>query len=259
VTETEFTITNDTASVTVDPTAGGRLASLIVHGTELLVPRENDPVMWGCYPMVPFAGRVRGGQFNFDGVGIEVPRNFGDHAMHGFGFTSPWKRTADHSLRLHFEDPWPFAGHVDQHFVLDDQRLMMSMHANAYERQPMMLGWHPWFRKSTARGTAALSFNPTAMFERGADGIPTGALIDPPARPWDDCFAGVVHDPELSWGDLNLQFRSDADHWVVFDELEHAICVEPQTDPPNAFNTKPTVLDEGEDLTVTFTLDWSMT
>jgi len=259
VEQDQFTLTSTAASVTIDPAAGGRVASLVVHGVELLVDREDDPVMWGCYPMVPFAGRVAHGQFSFDGIDIDVPRNFGDHAMHGFGFTSPWQRNPDDSIALTLGDPWPFAGHITQHFALDDQRLTMTMRAIAHERQPMMLGWHPWFRKSNSLGEAELIFEPGAMFERADDGIPTGALIDPAPRPWDDCFTDVVTEPSLSWGNLRLQFSSKARHWVIFDELEHAICVEPQTDPPNAFNTTPTVLDEGHELSVDLTLDWSMT
>lgn len=82
-----LTLTSNAATAVVDIEAGGRLASLIVDGVELLVPRNDDPVMWGCYPMVPFAGRIRDGRFAFDGTTYAMPKNFGDHAMHGFGFT----------------------------------------------------------------------------------------------------------------------------------------------------------------------------
>ena len=29
---------------------------------------------------------------------------------------------------------------------------------------------------------------------------------------------------------------SSCDHWVVYDEPEHAVCIEPQSGPPDAFN-----------------------
>src|SRR3546814_12447429 len=52
----------------VDRAHGGRLASLVVGGMELLVQRPStapiDPLSWGCFPMVPFAGRLRGGRFS---------------------------------------------------------------------------------------------------------------------------------------------------------------------------------------------------
>lgn len=252
-----LTLTGDTAQAIVDVSAGGRLASLVVHDVELLVDRDDDPVLWGCYPMVPFAGRVRGGEFEFAGKTYALAKNFGDHAMHGFGFTSAWAQTAENTIALDFSDPWPFAGRVEQHFSIDEGSFTMRMTATAHVPQPMMLGWHPWFRKSTALGEAVLDFHPSAMYERGDEPLPTGALVDPKPRPWDDCFTGVLSTPNISWGDLSLDLHSSADHWVVFDEPEHAMCIEPQTGPPNAFNLSPTVLDEGEQLTLTFTIAWS--
>ena len=248
---------NDRARVVIDKAAGGRIASLQIDGVDMLVDRHDDPVMWGCYPMVPFAGRVRHGEFTFAGTDYALPKNFGDHAMHGFGFTRPWTQIDDDAIGLEFGELWPFAGRVQQHFGLRDTALTLTMTATADQPQPMMLGWHPWFRKSTTAGDAELSFAPTAMFERGDDGLPTGEIIEPPARPWDDCFVGARQPPSLTWGDLHLELRSDASHWVVFDELDHAICVEPQTGPPNAINANPTVLDAGEQLVLTLSMNWS--
>ena len=63
-----------TARLTIDPAAGGRLASLVVAGSELLVTEGMGPIMWGCYPMAPFAGRIRDGRFTFDGREHTLPR-----------------------------------------------------------------------------------------------------------------------------------------------------------------------------------------
>lgn len=46
------------AALRLDPANGGRIASLEVDGVELLAPRQgSDWLRWGCYPMVPWAGR----------------------------------------------------------------------------------------------------------------------------------------------------------------------------------------------------------
>ena len=47
----------------VDLEAGGRLASFVVDGRELLVTEGPGPIAWGSFPMVPYAGRVRNGWF----------------------------------------------------------------------------------------------------------------------------------------------------------------------------------------------------
>ena len=252
-----ITFANQSAEAVVAVADGGRLASLTTDGIELLVERQDDPVMWGCYPMVPFAGRIRHGEFTFDDNTYALPKNFGDHAMHGYGFTSPWRQTGDNKIALEFSEPWPFAGRVEQRFSIDEGRFTMTMTATADVLQPMMLGWHPWFSKTTSAGEAVLDFAPGAMFERGDEPLPTGALVEPKPRPWDDCFTPVNTDPSISWGDLRIRLESNADHWVVFDELEHALCVEPQTGPPNAVNLSPTVLEAGEQLELHFSIAWS--
>ena len=75
------------------------------------------------------------------------------------------------------------------------------------------------------------------MYERGPDGLPTGALVAPVPRPWDDAFVGMRRPPMLRWpGLLELEIGSTAGVWVVFDERDDGVCVEPQTAPPDALN-----------------------
>ena len=62
-------LANAEAAVRIEPALGGRIASLVVDGTELLVTGGPDdhPMLWGSFPMVPWAGRIREGRFRFDG------------------------------------------------------------------------------------------------------------------------------------------------------------------------------------------------
>ena len=71
------------ARLSVSPADGGRFSSLVVDGHELLVTEGYGPIRWGCYPMVPFAGRIRDGRFTFRGRAVELPRNLPPHAIHG--------------------------------------------------------------------------------------------------------------------------------------------------------------------------------
>src|SRR5829696_9768717 len=90
------------ARATVDEEAGGRLASLVVDGHELLVTTGHlpGPLYWGCYPMAPWAGRVRRGRFTFQGREHRLPINMAPHAIHGTTFTRPWARDDDHQLSI---------------------------------------------------------------------------------------------------------------------------------------------------------------
>jgi aldose 1-epimerase len=55
----------DGVTLEVSPFHGGRIASFVVDGRELLVTSGDAPFWWGCFPMAPFAGRVRRGRFRF--------------------------------------------------------------------------------------------------------------------------------------------------------------------------------------------------
>jgi galactose mutarotase-like enzyme len=207
---------------------------------------------------VPFAGRVRNGVFSFGGSEFVLPANDGSHALHGFGLNAQWHQVETTSIRFDFDEPWPFRGSATQRFDLHDDRLDLTMTVHAVDAQPVQLGWHPWFRRDIGTGQdAELTFAAAAMFERDSDGIPSGAMVDPGAGPWDDCFANLATNPSISWGDFRVTLESNADEWTVYNMPTHALCVEPQTGPPNNVNTDPHVVDAGETMEITFTLRWS--
>jgi aldose 1-epimerase len=220
------------ATLTVSPADGGRMASLVVDGHELLVTEGAGPIRWGCYPMAPWAGRIRDGRFSFRGRAVELPLNHEGHAIHGTVFDRPWTVTGPGAMTVDLGPSWPFRGRVTQRFALDDDGLRVELTLEADEPMPAVVGWHPWFRRPVE-----LEIDPQRMYERGPDGLPTGPLIDPGPRPWDDCVIELAGPPRLTWPHgLSLEISSDADHWVVYDETQDGVCVEPQTGPPNAVN-----------------------
>jgi Galactose mutarotase and related enzymes len=259
-----------TARLEVSPARGGRMTSLVVHGSELLVTEGMGPMMWGCYPMAPFAGRIRDGAFVFDGHGFSLPLTMPPHAIHGTVLDRAWSirdgTRAESRITIDLGPDWPFAGRVSQHFVLGRGGLKVSMTLEADEPMPATVGWHPWFRRALI-GTAAapvrasapvqLQFEAERMYERGSDGLPTGRLVAPSRGPWDDCFTGVRTPPRLVWpGRFALSLTSTCDHWVVYDEPDHAICVEPQSGPADSVNLAPRIVLPGAPLTASMTWHW---
>ena len=238
------------AQLTIDPAAGGRFASLVVGEHELLVTEGLGPIEWGCFPMAPFAGRIRDGRFTFRGLVHQLERNLPPNAIHGTVFTRPWDVTAftrpwdvtaravDRAeLAAELGPSWPFRGRVTQTLALRPDGLEASLELKADESMPAWLGWHPWFRREVAGVTADLDFAAEWMYARGPDGLPTGELVPPTSRPWDDAFLGVRSPIHLTWtGVLSLEVTATAGIWVVYDQRPYAICLEPQTAPPDALN-----------------------
>lgn len=251
------------ASVTIDPERGGRLSSLIVDGLELLVGTADDPLMWGCYPMAPFAGRIRDGRFRYAGQEHQLERNLPPHAIHGTVFDQAWKvehaEETDAVLVSELGDGWPFPGRVVHRIrvAADHLELRLEIWAEG-ESFPASCGWHPWWRRQLTRGEPLeVDFEAGAMWERGPDKIPTGDLVPPRPGPWDDCFTDLSGPPVLRWpGALELTVDTTCDDVVVFDESSHAVCVEPQTGPPDALRLTPVVVEPGLPLVAEATFAW---
>jgi aldose 1-epimerase len=249
--------------VELRPADGGRIRSLTVGGRELLViDGTDDPIRWGTYPMAPWAGRVRHGRFTFEGREHRLPLGLPPHAIHGVVYDRPWTVLAASArsavLAIELADPWPFRGRVEQRIELAPGWLEVAMTLRAEDRMPATMGWHPWFRRDLGDDgpPVRLEFEAAEMLVRDEEGIPTGERIAPPPGPWDDAFTGVGSPPTLEWpGRLRLELRSSCAWWVVYTLPEHALCVEPQSGPPDALNDRPEVIPAGG--TMRHTMRWS--
>lgn len=245
----------------VDPGRGGRLASLEVAGLILLLPESDDPMRWGCYPMAPWAGRVRRGRFRFGGREYSLPRNLPPHAIHGTTFTRAWSDDGGGRISTSLGPEWPWAGRAVQRFVLSESALEMTLEVHSDDRRfPASAGWHPWFPRRLTRGDeAVVRLDAAAMYRRDAEDIPTGELVTPPPGPWDDCFTRLGAAPGVRWpGAIDLVLRTALDYVVVYDQLEHALCVEPLTGPPDALNLSPRVVAPGDPLRAQVRLEWTL-
>ncbi|MEN3582671.1 aldose 1-epimerase [Streptomyces sp. ZYX-F-203] len=247
------------AEATVRPDNGGRIAGLRVGGTELL--RQGD--RYGCFPMAPWCGRIRDGRFRDGGSVRQMPLNSPPHAIHGTARDGAWRTaraTREEAVLTHdLAAPWPYPGRVTQRITLTGDGLTLAMSLEAHGSSfPAQVGWHPWFNRSLDGAEAALAFEPAWQEERGPDHLPTGRRTEPAPGPWDDCFGmpGGV-DATLTWpGRLELRVTSPAEWVVVYDEQEAAVCVEPQTGPPNGLNTLPRLVTPLEPLEASTTWRW---
>ena len=232
-------LSNERARAVLDPQCGGRLASLQIGGEEVLVTQRGSDTQWGCYPMVPWAGRVRSGRFEWNAQAQQLPINLPPHALHGTVFAAQWEVTGDTTMRCQLGPSWPWPAEVQSIFELHESELVWRLQVHADDAAfPVVLGWHPWFRRTLrGGGPVQLSFEPQQMYVRDEVGIPTGEQVPPTVGPWDDCFTQLKSTPRLTWpSGLSIELHSSCTHWVVYDEPDHAVCVEPQSGPPDAFN-----------------------
>jgi aldose 1-epimerase len=253
------------ARVIVDPEHGGRIASLRVERYELLVNAADGPLDWGCFPMAPYAGRIRNGRFRYAGREHRLPVNAPPHAMHGTVYDQAWKiehaEDTDAVLVADLGDDWPFPGRVVQRIRVSDEHLDLRLEIWADDEPfPASCGWHPWWRRQLIDGAPVdIDLDAHAMWERGDDGVPTGELVAPPPGPWDDCFTELARPPVLRWEDaIEVLVDSSCMDVVVYDCPSHAVCVEPQSGPPDALRLTPVVVEPGLPLVAEATFAWRL-
>ncbi len=261
-------LTAEGARATVDLGAGGRLASLVIDGREILVTEGTDAFSWGSFPMAPFAGRLRHATFRFRGRTWRLPPNWPPHAIHGLVAGRPWQEVGERTISVELGAPWPFAGRVTQALELSPGQLAFRLALEADEPMPAVIGWHPWFlRRPRPTGRPPwggleprpleLQFEAGSMYLRDEEGIATERLVAPPPRPWDDCFTDLRRPPVLRWpGYLELTIESTCADWVVYDEPQDTLCVEPQTGPPDGPNLRPRVVVPGHPLVAEMRWRW---
>jgi len=264
---------NGKSSCVINAEAGGRIESLQLHNfgspavpkRELLLARQEataakeDPFSWGCFIMTPFCGRVRNGSLTIDGHQYSLPTKQGPHALHGTVLTRNWvvlQCTASHAVMASDLGPdWPFEGTIHHEISLTDEALMLSLTLTAYQPMPAQVGWHPWFLQPE-RYTMPF----TAMLKRDEHGIPVNQLqsFDIASQgTFDDCFIPSGEPIVLHYSDFDLELNSNCSHWVIFDQPRNAMCVEPQSGPPNGINDSPEFLQTDDQLSRWFEIRWT--
>jgi len=240
----------------VYPEFGARIGSLMIEDQEIFMTggATDDPLSWGCYPMVPYAGRVRDAILKFAGEQFPLRKSLPPHSLHGTVFDRPWNviknSPTEVVLEIDLGAEWPFAGTVQHHIQLTDTKLEMQLEVHAIDAMPIQVGWHPWFVKPDA---ASLHFD--AMLQRDSAGIATTQKVPQPATPVDDCFVNPEEPLTITIGNLRVTLSSDCSHWVVYDIPLHATCVEPQSGPPNGVNDNPLELGPNTSMSRRFTIE----
>lgn len=240
------------------PDVGGSVAAFRTDGRNLLRPAPEacaDVLSMAAFPLVPFAGRIRHGCFEFNGGRVRLPANFAPepHAIHGHGWQRPWRveRVTATSATLFYEhaaDAWPWPYTARQHFALDDLGLTLDLELVNIAPTPMPagLGWHPYFPRRDARLRADVSQCWPSGSETGI-GAPVALTRDTDLRDWrdvatlslDDTFCAGSGGAQLRWPDRHITLEAgDAGRFLVVyvPEGRDFFCVEPISHVPGALH-----------------------
>lgn len=240
-------IANGRQRLVFDMALGGRASSWTVQRddgsiVELLARHSDAVIDHGMYVMAPWAGRIRG-----NAVGAHLlAASHGPWAIHG---TMPWRPvevSARSTSSITVEQElvgWPFPGAVQTTWTLDEDALETSIRVRARDAAfPATVGWHPWFPREIAGVQAQVDLPAATQLVRGDDALPTGEETPFAAAygTYDDAFRVPAQQASITWpGIVTVEIRSSAAWFVLFDQLPDALCIEPQSGPPDGLRTTP--------------------
>src|SRR5258708_126164 len=145
----------------VAPEIGGSIARFDVLVNERPVPlfrpmpgTSRDVVQSACFPVVPYANRIRDGAFSFRGRTIALPPNMKGQRfpLHGDGWLGEWQvsNAIKHEIELVFQHKagdWPWDYEARQTFTLAEESLTIALACTnrSPEEMPCWLAFHPSF------------------------------------------------------------------------------------------------------------------
>jgi aldose 1-epimerase len=232
-----------------EPERGGRLVSWCVDDLELLGRNGDEPIAYGMYPMAPWAGRVAHNTIRVEDahrLGVNLEQDFvaeindDPWAIHGTCFTDPVDDMglAGNVVRSRQRIArWPWRAELIAEWTIHANGFTSQLTLVSEEPSPVILGWHPWFRKVLRGATAEWSMASAVMAVR-RDAFPTGEwrAFAETVDPYDDVFRSPSCSAHIHWpGVMSLTIGSSRPWFVVYDEPAETLCVEPQTNIPNAF------------------------
>ncbi|MDB5743771.1 MAG: aldose 1-epimerase [Polaromonas sp.] len=161
MTPQRFTLRAGALALDVLPAVGGSIARF-----DILGPAGRQPLLRGtdenyvdvlasaCFPLVPYANRIRGGRFQCDGRAIHLACNLpGDASpLHGQGWRAAW--SVEHAqedgidlLYRHAADEWPWTYASRQRISLSPEACTVTLDCRNLSDRPMPcgLGLHPYY------------------------------------------------------------------------------------------------------------------
>lgn len=191
-------------SVGLVPAIGGSVGHFRWHDIDLMRPLSAADLKAGnvlgtaCFPMVPYANRISGNAFDFEGHSFRFTANNPPEKLnvHGTGWHRPWtvERASENDalLTLTVTGPAePYAYRTSQHFALADNRLRVTMSVSNLgpTRAPFGFGLHPWLPRDP---DVTLQFWADRFYLEEPEGISGNPVTLPPeldfsaARPLPD-------------------------------------------------------------------------
>jgi aldose 1-epimerase len=248
----------------IDSIAGGRAIEWFIDDLQILGPNGDHPLVGGWYLMAPWAGRIKDNQVVYKGSNFPQDINFQDWAIHGTVLFSEGqvRNQSETSVEIVHEtnDKWPVKMQIVQKWSITNN--FVKCHASVSSASgefPAEIGWHPWFNRQLKKGKPAkFGIEAISQYEKDERFFTLNKTKPIGIPPFDDAFDVPTGKGFIEWPDaLRIDFSSDVDTFVIFDEPQDVFCIEPQTGPPDAINHPRHIVSPGKPLEAS--VKWDIT
>lgn len=237
----------------------------------------RSPYGASCFPLVPYAGRLRHGTFESSGRRIRFPLNVAAerHSSHGDGWQRPWRvqclepDSACLSLAASSGDPLRYDATQWIEVFEHSLRVRLEITNREPDRLPLGVGLHPYFvNRAEACLTATVPVRrllDAELMPLEADVAAAGSHLRPrhpvSELPAVNVFEGWDGRAEIAWPASGLALRLTTSptlhHAVIWaPPAESFFCFEPVSHAADAFNSPDlcaqALVDPGETLAQQF-------
>ncbi|MGH8230767.1 MAG: hypothetical protein ACRESY_02985, partial [Steroidobacteraceae bacterium] len=212
------------------------------------------------FPMLPYCGRLRGGEFQFEGRSYRFPLNAPPerHSSHGDGWTRSWELTqldrssATLSLPALSDAPLAYAARQRIELRSHQLRITFTLSNEGPERLPLGIGLHPYFAQ---RALAQLQADLPQRWRWDAEYMPLASEPNPQrealrrgrpieALPAASEYADWDGQALIRWPTLELEVRLSTlprlRHVVLWaPQKQDFFCFEPSSHATDALHAQP--------------------
>lgn len=262
------------------PSSGGAPLEVLWRAPDFLAG-HGKPSHSGIPILFPFAGRIRGTSFAFEGKRYELEAGDGQgNAIHGFVLNRPWRVTERSDSRVagafqaSQDDPtllerWPADFRITADYHVAGNTLVTEYRIENPDEKPLpfAFGTHPYFRVPLGGSSAAeCRVRAPVQFNWELEGLlPNGRTASPPAAgalargmafgamQLDNVFGGLAfenHRCTATLGDpqskrtMTMTFDDQFTTCVVYNPPHReAVCIEPYTTVPDPFSLRAQGID----------------
>lgn len=232
---------------------GAYVKSLIMGGKEILKPSEDgEETHGGMAILLPYANRVRNARYLWEGKEYNLPKNNGEHSIHGITRELEWnlgkmrKNKGMCTLNLS-SSSYPTDLFLKVIFEISRTAFKTSIEAEnkGPRTAPFMAGMHPYFNFTDSWTIESLQNLLRLNYESGY--FPDGSMT--PVKPMTlSSTSGISFDntyltnstPTLAGGDRKIRIETTNMPYLVLYNGKYAgkisVAAEPMSAAPDSYN-----------------------